>query len=202
MRRDLTSYVCERLFVPKIGAVWLMLAVMMAISGAQVLPSPWWAPAIAVLGIASFRLMDDLADRKHDIDMHPERCLAQTQHLPMFRIVAVALVVWMTIITVLGLGLYRGAGFLGLAGALFFVGRAYGLGAGRRKTVVLTVLLKYPAMVLLVAADPLSAETLVMSAVAYAIPLADEFTGQRTSFHLAASVLSLSAMANWQGILI
>ena len=200
MTRDLISYVRERLFVPKIGAVWLLLSAMLMISGAQVLPSPWWAPAIAALGIVSFRLMDDLADRKHDLEKHPERCLAQTQHLPMFRIVAAALVVCMTIITGLGLGLYRGAGFLGLAGALFFVARAYGLGAGHRKTVVFMVLLKYPAMVLLVAADPLSAKTLVISAVAYAIPLADEFSGQRTSFHLSASVLALSAMANWQGI--
>jgi hypothetical protein len=174
MLSDLSHYFLERILTPKIGLLWALLSigVWLVVDGHSV--SALWAPAIAALFVVAFRLMDDLADRANDAQAHPERCLVRSRHVSVFIAMAAFLVAALVLLTSLAFGAVRGLGMVILAIALLVLGRMYGWGAARRALAAKAVLLKYPALILLAAAEPLALSTLGVAAVLFVIPLADD----------------------------
>lgn len=174
MLGDWTHYFLERILTPKIGLLWVLLSGgAWFVADGHSAPG-FWAPAIAALFVVAFRLMDDLADRANDAQVYPERCLVRSRHVNMFVAIAAVLVVVLVLLTGLVFGPMRGLGMLILAIALLALGRVYGWGPARRALAAKAALLKYPALILLAAAEPLALSNIGLAALLFVIPLADE----------------------------
>jgi hypothetical protein len=174
MLSDFVGYARERVLIPKIGVLWGLLSAAMWFVADEQLLHVASALVIAGLGLVAFRLMDDLADRAHDSAIHPERRLVQTRHVSGFRVIAACLVAVLCVLTAYWLGPVRGLAMLALAVALLALGMAYGMGVKHRAFIAAAVLLKYPALILLMAKEPAQVSTLVLATVLYAIPFAEE----------------------------
>lgn len=174
MRRDWVGYLRTRVLIPKVIVLWVAVSVAGWFVADGAFPNLFCAFVIAGLGVVAFRLMDDLADREHDRDMHPERVLVRSQHIGSFWVNAVCLVIVLVVLTTAWLTLGRGLGMLVLAISLFGIGMAYGSVPHQRKIITAIVLLKYPVLILLMAIEPARVSSIVLAALFYAVPLADE----------------------------
>jgi hypothetical protein len=139
--KDLCAWLIERLPLSRFAP----LAVFVALLGGPPGVDRLALIGLAVVLIVTFRLRDDLADRRRDAVEHPERVLVRAQSIRPF---ALAVVLGLAA-AVVGLGLAygpaRGLLLLGLAAA-FELGYRLEL-PGRHRW----VLLKYPAFALLLA---------------------------------------------------
>lgn len=174
MLSDWMCYVRERILIPKIVILWTLLSAGGWFVMGGVLPRMVCAVVIAGLSLIAFRLMDDLADQTHDSAVHPERCLVQTRYINSFWAMSVCLAMALIMLTTLWFDSSRGLGMLLLAVALYALGMAYRTAANRRAIVAAAVLLKYPAVILLMAKEPEQVSTIILAIVFYAILLADE----------------------------
>ncbi len=96
---DVLAYTATRLARAHIGLLWLVL------TGCALFVSSWplmtdsAMPALlAALLIAQFRLWDDLADHRHDAQLHPQRVLISTLYRHKFVLLCIVLAVpsvWM-----------------------------------------------------------------------------------------------------------
>ncbi len=142
--QSLLAYRRERLPMARFGVLALFLAVVAGASGLERAP----ALVLAWLLVAVFRLRDDLADREHDRERHPERVLVRAASVQPFELA-----------TRLGLlacaALLIALRDLASAGCLLALAAAFELGyrlelPGRHRW----VLLKYPAFVALLGEQP------------------------------------------------
>jgi 4-hydroxybenzoate polyprenyltransferase len=166
-----------RLFVPVAAAIAAVAQASGVTSAAR------WAiaTAIALLLLAQFRLLDDLADRHRDRASHPERVLAARARVTDFKVLCATLAAMNVVLLFLWSGWPGAASLLVFnAGALaWYAWRPLQRAAGSD----LVPLCKYPAFVLLLAfptARSLSNVWLAALA-AYAIACAYEVWHDRTS---------------------
>lgn len=149
---DAAQYTYMRLLTWRIAALWLVLLIALLAANGGSLPKelPARAALLAVL-IALLRLWDDIADRDHDRDAHPQRTLVRTEYLS-----------WYAVVLCTGL-LTTGFSFIDDARRLTaYVALMASLGVlyhGRvghmlpRPARSLLILSKYPIMVFLAGAD-------------------------------------------------
>lgn len=180
MLNDWARYVQERILIPKIGLLWLLLSAAIWFVGKGGRDFVFFAAAHAALFILAFRLMDDLADRTHDAVLYPQRCLVRSRHIPSFVALAGLSVIALAVLASLTLGARVGLGMLGLAAILFLLGRAHSSGGKSRAIAAKVALLKYPALILLVAVEPVTLKTLAVACVLLLAPLADEILDRRS----------------------
>jgi hypothetical protein len=145
--------------------------------------------ALALLLIAQFRLWDDLADRSYDRETHPERLLANTDRIAPF------------VITIIGLAVINGAAIAWWRGAGQVVALIL-LNAGvagwyscrpvsRTRLTSLAVLLKYPAIVFVLAERSSSPAGLALSLTCtYLAACAYEVWHDRSPFRRGAPAWS------------
>lgn len=142
---DLIAYGAERLCRWPLAALWLLVAGA-ALAGAH--PQDPMAAAIrtllTALLIVQFRLWDDLADREHDRQAHPQRILVRSSHPNAFRIALLLLTLPVAaLLLVLG-GPGHLLNYAGLIAAMALVYRMPWRSRWLRNQVVL---LKYPVFI-------------------------------------------------------
>jgi 4-hydroxybenzoate polyprenyltransferase len=174
MLSDLRLYVRERILRLKIGVLWALLSCGIWLVVGEEQAHTVWILGIAALFIFSFRLLDDLADRAHDSAKHRERILVRTQHVNTFGTVSLGGMAGLALIIGFTLGMAQGLGVMALAGAVLSIRKAYSLRDERRSIVSSILLLKYPILIILLAAEPLRLSTITIAAAFYIIPFADE----------------------------
>jgi hypothetical protein len=150
--RDLLSWARTRLAQPRIAALWL--AVLAAVLAAAPHGAPGWTLLVSAALIAQFRLWDDLEDLPHDRVQSPDRVLVRSRELTASR-VAAALSIGLVGAAFATLdGWERALAYAALVVAVAALYRTMDSSGPRRGLRAQLVLLKYPAFVLLLAADP------------------------------------------------
>ena len=174
MLSDLMHYFRERILRLKIAVLWALLSYGIWLVLGEEQGHALWILGISALFIFSFRLLDDLSDRAHDGVKNRERILVRTQHVNTFATVSVGGVVGLALIIGFTLGMAQGMGVLALAGAVLSIRKVYSLRDEHRSLVSSILLLKYPMLIILLAAEPLRLSSITIAAAFYIIPFADE----------------------------
>lgn len=193
MRSDLADYAQERLLTFRIIALWVLLTLGVTI----VAPSKadQW-PLLALFAaayLAVFRLQDDIADLTHDRERHPDRVLVRSAHVAQFRRLAT--------IGLAGLFAWAWAWFGNFAAVVFVATTAIQLTSGlaysgherTRRAASVAVLTKYPALMFLIASTMSDSLVWLVAAVAFVIPLADDFNFGRRHLVLLVAVATTFA---------
>jgi hypothetical protein len=192
----LWRYVRERLFIPRMALLYVLLAGCGMAASVHTAPALCIVAALALLYLSALRLWDDLADRAHDRARHPQRVLARQARNAAF-IVAVAI-----LMVLLGALLYWHAGAIRvewlatamLALALFYLAGVFW--PALRPLRMAAVLLKYPAFVLVVADRPMEPAAQLLALLAWLPPLAAEMRSEGRTV-LVYSLLLLAAAMPW-----
>jgi uncharacterized membrane protein len=161
---DLIAYGEERLCRWPVAALCLLVAgAALAVAHPQDLSVAAIRIPLAVMLIVQFRLWDDLADREHDRQTHPQRIMVRTSHLNAFRI---ALMVLALPVAALLVALDGPDHLFGYAGLILAVALVYRMPWRSRWLRNQVVLLKYPVFIGLSQAA-LSRDALLAAAVVY-----------------------------------
>ncbi len=174
---ELLAWLRTRVLQPRIALLWLAVLAAALAAGAA---AAWTALASAAL-VVQFRLWDDLEDVPHDRVHAPDRTLVRSASLGTLRVV-----LW-TSIALLGLaiasvqGWPHAAAYALLVAAVAVLYRALAAAGPQRPLRSQLVLLKYPAFVLLLAADPAAPRALAAALALYAVLGAYEWRDRRSA---------------------
>jgi hypothetical protein len=175
---DLLSWARTRLAQPRIAALWLV--VLAAVLAAAPRGALGWTLLVSAALIAQFRLWDDLEDLPHDRVHAPERVLARSRNLLALRVAAAASIGLVGVAFATRDGWARAGAYAALVVAVAVLYRTMDSSGPRRWLRAQLVLLKYPAFVLLLAADPGAPRAIAAALVLYGVFGFHEWRGARS----------------------
>jgi len=163
--RELGHWLRERVLQPRIALLWLAVLGATLAAGADG-PPAWTAVTTAWL-VVQFRLWDDLEDVPYDSVRASDRVLVRNRDLRRLWAVAGASFVVLALGLARAQGPLRAAAYVLVVVAMASVYRAMAANGSHRRMRSSLVLLKYPAFVLLLAAQPAATSALVSALLLY-----------------------------------
>jgi hypothetical protein len=164
---EVAAWFRTRIAQPRIAALCLVVLAA-CIAADPVGPFAWTLAASAAL-VAQFRLWDDLEDVAHDRVRAPQRVLARSATLRPFGLVLAASIALVLIAVGAMQGWLRAGAYALLVLLLGAVYRVVAPAGRSRALRAALVLLKYPTLVLLLAADPAAPRALAAALALYAV---------------------------------
>lgn len=169
-----------RVWITKIAALWGLLMLCSILVNVDVLSHITGLVLLAtllLLLIIGFRLWDDLADRAFDRHQHPERMLVNTdvETITVFYQFAGMLLALAVFLLVYNSGT---SGVIGLLLLIVFIAGVYAVLSALTPYRTLRnnlILLKYPAILMLLAPKPMAPETALIAGLSYGLLVAYEY---------------------------
>lgn len=194
---ELYDYLMSRILCARIALLWIGLTAATVVTATEPFRRLSWEGVGCALFITAFRLWDDLADLDFDRRHHPQRVLVMATSLTCFRVALWTMLTLLVGLVALPAGGVRALSLLLLVSAFWLLYRIDTAQALRRNWRSVLVLVKYPAFVLLLAADPTAILTvLTVSGVFVALVLEEARDGGVTVLCPAAALLG-AAIVVW-----
>jgi len=165
--RDLAGWLRTRVLQPRIALLWLVVLAAVAAAGTN--GALAWAALASAALIVQFRLWDDLEDVPHDRVHAPDRTLVRSADLRPCRVVLWGSILLLALAIAAVHEWTRAGAYVLLVVAVAVLYRAMDPTGPRRALRSQLVLAKYPAFVLLLAADPTAPSALAAALVVYGV---------------------------------
>jgi hypothetical protein len=176
--RELAGWFRTRVLQPRIALLWLVVLAAAAAAGTN--GAIAWATFASAALIVQFRLWDDLEDLPHDRVHAPDRTLVRTANLGPFRAVLWASIFVFALAIASVQGWARAGAYVLVVAATVVLYRAMDSIGPRRALRSQLVLLKYPAFVLLLAAEPVAPNAIAAALVVYGVLGTYEWRDRKT----------------------
>jgi hypothetical protein len=162
---ELGHWMRERVLQPRIALLWLAVLGASLAAGAE--GPPAWTAVVSAWLVVQFRLWDDLEDVPYDSVRASDRVLVRNRDLRSLWVVAGCSFVALALGLALVQGPLHAAAYVLAIVAMASVYRAMAATGSHRRARSSLVLLKYPAFVLLLAAQPVAMSALVSASLLY-----------------------------------
>lgn len=194
---ELYDYLSSRILCARIALLWILLTAATVATATEPLRRLPWEVLGCALFITAFRLWDDVADLDFDRRHHPQRVLVRATSLICFRLALSAMGVLLIGLVTLLAGGVRALGLLLLVSAFWLLYRIDRAQALRRNWRSVLVLVKYPAFVLLLAADPAGVLTVLAASGVFMVLVLEEARDGGVTVLCPAAALLGAAIVVW-----
>lgn len=194
---SLRSYISERLLVPRIGLLALLLIACSTLTGFS---EPAQFPILILctcLFIAGFRLWDDLADLEYDRLHHPQRCLCRAENLTHFQLLVPVLLTTVALLVLLLSGFGQALAIAAMIAFFVLLYAVTGEASSLRGVRAALILVKYPVFVLVLVREPAALTSLLLALAAYFLPLLDEVRGGARGILLSGLAVAAAGSLAW-----
>lgn len=194
---DAYTYLRERIMQPRVVVMWLcVLTGILLTTIPPVTQWPWLAITSAMF-ILTFRLWDDLADLTYDQANYPDRCLVRSTHQQAFRALLWLLLIGLTTLIFFVAGSGRALVFIAILVAFLCIYTLPAMRPDLRVIRTALVLIKYPAIIVLLTDMPSDRIVPIVAIGLYLLPLTDEVRSAGTGVLMPAAAFMGIAILAW-----